>query len=205
MQANKASDAPPTRTFTERARRVQIVRAAIDTIAELGYANASYAQIAKRADLSSTGLISYHFESRGELMDEVVRNVLEKISAHMAGRQSGEAADAGEALRRHILAIVEFVDTHRAEMKALMEIFLAGGFAYGDEEERRAVSPLETILRRGQREGSFRRFDVRVMSTLIQRALDGLPFLLAQDPKLDVRRYGTEVARAFDRATKASD
>ncbi|MGH2874527.1 MAG: TetR family transcriptional regulator [Solirubrobacteraceae bacterium] len=205
MQANEALDAAPARTFTERTRRAQIVRAAIDTIAELGYANASYAQIAKRADLSSTGLISYHFDSRGELMSEVVRDVVGQIGAHMAWRLAREAEEAGEVLRRHIIAIVEFIDTHRGEMKALMEIFLAGGFTYGDEEERRAVSALEAILRRGQREGSFRRFDVRVMATLIQRALDGLPFLLAQDPKLDVRRYGTEVATAFDRATRAHD
>jgi len=34
------------RTFTETARRAQIVQAAIETIAELGYARASYAQIA---------------------------------------------------------------------------------------------------------------------------------------------------------------
>ena len=32
-----------SRTFIETARRAQIVQAAIDTIADLGYANASYA------------------------------------------------------------------------------------------------------------------------------------------------------------------
>ena len=39
-------------------------RSAITTIAELGYASASFARIAKRAGLSSTGLISYHFANR---------------------------------------------------------------------------------------------------------------------------------------------
>ena len=36
----------PGRTFTETARRAQIVKAAIDTIAELGYGQASLARIA---------------------------------------------------------------------------------------------------------------------------------------------------------------
>ena len=47
--------------FTEHARRAQIVGAAVETIADLGYGQASFAQIARRAGPSSTGLISYHF------------------------------------------------------------------------------------------------------------------------------------------------
>lgn len=198
----QASD-EPGRTFTESARRTQIVRATIATVAELGYGNASYAQIAKRAGLSSTGLISYHFANRAELMGEVVGEVLGQIGAHMARELSSEAGDARQALGRYIVASIEFIDTHREEMKALMEVFLAGEFEYGAPEERRAVSPLEAILRRGQRERVFRRFDVTVMATLIQRSIDGLPFLLANDPSLDVGRYRSEVATTFDLATIA--
>jgi AcrR family transcriptional regulator len=56
MQAKDRVEVAPGRTVTETARRAQIVRAAIDTIAQLGYRNASFAQIARRAGLSSTGL-----------------------------------------------------------------------------------------------------------------------------------------------------
>ena len=41
------------------------------------------------------------------------------------------------------------------------------------------------------------------MATLIQRAVDGLPFLLAAEPNLDVQAYGAEVATVFELATKA--
>jgi hypothetical protein len=64
------------------------------------------------------------------------------------------------------------------------------------------LSPVQDILRRGQESGEFRRFDPRVMATLIQRAVDGLPFLLAADPHLDIRAYGDEVATVFHLATK---
>jgi AcrR family transcriptional regulator len=40
------------RTFTETARRAQIMAAAIDTIAELGYGQASLARIAEAAGTS---------------------------------------------------------------------------------------------------------------------------------------------------------
>jgi AcrR family transcriptional regulator len=50
-------------TFVEAARRDQIVRAAIETIAEEGYARASFVRIAQRASISP-GLITYHFRPR---------------------------------------------------------------------------------------------------------------------------------------------
>jgi hypothetical protein len=49
---------------------------------------------------------------------------------------------------------------------------------------------LEGILRAGQEQGEFRDFDVTVMATLIQRAVDGLPFLLAVRPDQDIAATG---------------
>lgn len=191
------------RTFTETARRAQIVQAAIATIADVGFRNASFAQIAKRAGLSSTGLISYHFRSRDELVQQVVHEVVGAIGAHMAQRMVAiPSATAG--LQIYIEANVEFIGTHREQMKALLEIFLNGGFAYGPDTDEAVLSPIEEILRDGQRSGEFRSFDPKVMAALVQRAVDGLPFLLAAEPDLDVQAYGTEVATVFDLATRAS-
>jgi AcrR family transcriptional regulator len=191
------------RTFTETARRAQIVDAAIATIAAVGYRKASYAQIAKRAGLSSTGLISYHFGTRNELIQQVVQEVVGAIGAHMAQRLT-TVTNATAALRTYIQGNVEFIGAHREEMKALLEIFVNGGFDYGPDAERAVLSPIESILRDGQRAGEFRPFDTKVMASLIQRAVDGLPFLLATEPGLDVQSYGTEVATVFDLATKAA-
>jgi AcrR family transcriptional regulator len=204
MPARSQRSRTSARTFTETARRAQIVEAAIAAIAELGYRDASYAQIAKRAGLSSTGLISYHFKSREELIAQVAEGIVGAIGRHMATRLDGDSPGASEAVRDYIEGNVEFVDAHRDEMRALLKIFLGGGFSYGSDNEQAALSPLERILRRGQREGTFRRFDVTVMATLIQRAIDGLPFLLEANPELDVRAYGREVATVFELATKAS-
>jgi AcrR family transcriptional regulator len=54
------------RTFIETARRAQIMAAAIDTIAELGYGQASLARIAQRAG-TSKGVICYHFVGNDDL------------------------------------------------------------------------------------------------------------------------------------------
>jgi AcrR family transcriptional regulator len=203
MLAVSAADGSSRPTFTETARRAQIVDAAIATIADVGFRNASFAQIARRAGLSSTGLISYHFRSRGELILQVVEQVVAAIGTHMA-RRLGSVASPAAALRTYIEGNVEFIGAHRQQMKALLEIFLNGGFDYGPEMDQAVISPIEQILRDGQRAGEFRSFDPKVMATLVQRAVDGLPFLLAAEPDLDVQAYGTEVATTFDLATRAS-
>jgi AcrR family transcriptional regulator len=124
--AREAEDAGgQSRTFTESARRAQIVAAAIDVIADGGYASASFAAIARRAGLSSTGLISYHFASK-------------------------------------------------------------------------------EILRAGQSAGEFREFDTRVMAAVIQRAVDGIAFLLETHPGIDPGAYADELVTTFTLANRSA-
>ncbi len=189
-------------SVTETARRAQIVEAAIETIADLGYASASFAQIAKRAGLSSTGLISYHFSGRDELIGQVGQQIIAAITAFMTERMAG-VTSATDALHRYIDGNIAFTESHRTEMKALLEIFLNGGFHYDADTDRTVTSAVEDILRAGQASGEFRSFDVTVMATLIQRAIDGLPFLLASQPGFDTRMYSSEVVTAIDLATGA--
>jgi AcrR family transcriptional regulator len=191
-----------TRSFIEQSRRAQIVEAAISTIAEVGYAKATFARIAERAGLSSTGLISYHFANRAELMAEVVDRVFGLISRFVGGRMADQS-DPPTALRTYVEANVGFVAEHRAAMAALTEVFLNGGVTYGPTEEQAATSPVEQILRSGQASGAFRDFDPTIMAALVQRAVDGFPLLLASRPDLDPAAYAAEVTTVFDLATRA--
>ncbi|MEU1164958.1 TetR/AcrR family transcriptional regulator [Streptomyces sp. NPDC005921] len=53
------------------ARRAEIVRAARDSFAERGYANASLRDIAERAGITHAGLL-HHFRNKDELLTEVL-------------------------------------------------------------------------------------------------------------------------------------
>lgn len=191
------------RTFTESARRAQIVTAAIETIADEGYTRASFAKIAKRAGLSSTGLISYHFASKRELVEQVVVSVYSELREFMTERVEGQAT-AWAALRAYIEGNVQFAASHSVRMRALLNIFISGDLDYDDNAEREVVSPVERILRWGQDTGEFREFDVRVLATCIQRSVEGPTFLLARDPALDVEAYAAELVTLFELATKAA-
>ncbi|MCK2221315.1 TetR family transcriptional regulator [Actinomadura sp. ATCC 31491] len=194
-------------TFTSTARRAQIVAATIDTIAELGYNQTSFARIAERAGLSSTRLISYHFAGKDELMAAVLADVLQRLARHM-GERVDAARDARGRLRAYITGLVEFVAGHRPQMKAVMEIFLhpSGDLSsYGPGDDRDALGHLEAILRDGQERGEFRAFDPFVMATAIQRSMDGLPFLLQTRPDLDLEAYARELCVTFDLATRSPE
>ena len=201
MQAARDAGTVPARTFTEAGRRAQIVAAAIETIADVGYANASFARIAGRAGLSSTGLISYHFAGKSDLMAQVANETFAAMGEHMAARMSGARTQA-QALESYIRGTIEFIAAHRRQMKAVLEIFLNGGIQYTPETELVALSPVEGILRTGQSDGDFRQFDTRIMAAVIQRAIDGLPFLLETHPDIDLGQYADELVTTFTLATR---
>src|ERR1700712_1205396 len=198
---------PTARSFTATARRAQIVDATVQILAESGYAQTTFIRIAERAGLSSTRLISYHFAGKQDLIDAVVKDVYGAIEAHMIERMADQS-DLRSALRTYISALVEFISTHRAQMQALMTVFLdhrdpAGGTTYNADTDGEVVTPLQEILLAGQRSGEFRPFDAFVMATTIQRSIDGLPFLLRGKPDLDLTAYANELSELFDLATRA--
>jgi len=192
-----------TRSVTTQARRAQIVTATVDVIAEFGYGQASFARIAERAGLSSTRLISYHFAGKDELITTVAEDVIASIGDHMSQRLAAETSASG-MLRAYIEGMVEFTATHRARMKALLEIFLGGGLHYDAGTERSVVGHVEAILRQGQADGEFREFDARVVATAVQRAVEGLPFLLESLPNLDCAAYGRELVTLFELGIRRS-
>ena len=194
------------RSFIENARRAQIIECAINAIAELGYANASLAEIAKRAGISK-GVISYHFAGKSELMQQIVNTVMEKAAAVMLPRIFAEHSPAG-MLRAYIESNLEFLDSHRKHIMALMNI---SGGARGDDGKpmidltltfEPAVQALENLLRSGQERGEFREFSTRVMAVTIRNTIDGLSPQLAAYPELDLKIYAHELATLFNAATR---
>ena len=58
-------------------------------------------------------------------------------------------------------------------------------------------TPLEGLLHHGQSTGEFRDFHVETVAGAIQRAVEGLPFLLAAQPDLDCTRYAAELVDLY--------
>jgi AcrR family transcriptional regulator len=191
-------------TFTEAARRAQIIECAVETIATVGYAQASLAQIAKRAGIRR-GLISYYFSSKEELIEHVVTNIYAAAAQAVAPQITAQPT-AQLRLQTYIRSAVEYIGAHRRHMAALLDIALNfrsadGTLRYSGTEEW-ILTGLEALLRQGQEAGEFRAFDLRVMAVLIRRAIDATAPLLAANPHLNTDSYAQEVVTLFDRATR---
>ncbi len=201
---------PERRTFIENARRQQIVGAAIDTIAEVGYGQASLARIAARLGISK-GVISYHFAGKDDLIKQVVIDVVEAGRAYILPRVLAESTGPAK-LRAYIESNLAFMGEHRNYMVAVVEILRNGAFTTGGGRRVDgrnvdvAAHLLKEQLARLQAEGELRTdFDPGVMAVAIRATIDVVPHRLVLDPDFDIDKYASEIATVFDLATRARD
>lgn len=189
-------------TFTRRERRKQIVAATVRVIAREGLSAASFSRIAAEAGLSSSGMISYHFANRDELLHEVVRFVLADFDD--ARRVSGgpsAAHDLDELLTRS----VTYVHEHRERFHAMSRL-MAGWKAPGQPSAfdlLAVAAPVQEILERGVRTGQMRALDCGWVAQCIQRSIETVHDLELAGQEPDVERFVEEL-RALWRAATAT-
>jgi AcrR family transcriptional regulator len=196
-------------TFTERARRGQIVDCAIELIAECGYTNASIAKIAERAGIAKS-VVLYHFATKDELVGVVVRQIALAAASVTVPAVEAEASAAGK-LRTYIRANGEYVELHRSYALALHDIRtsfrsragsrLSGPAAAKPEGDLDPLDP-EPIFELGQRNREFRSFDPATMAVALRQAIDGAVLLVSRDRDFNIARYCEELVTLFDRATR---
>ena len=187
------------RTFTESARRAQIVAAAIVVIAEHGYAAASFTRIAKQAGLSSTGMISYHFANKDDLIREVLTETTTVAYNYLIPRMEAVTGYAAK-LRVRLEANMELVRAHPDHIRALIEIALNAPKTPDFVDERYGL--FVNHLREGQRAGEFGSFRADAMAVTIIGAIDAMVNSLVRFPDLDAAEFGRELADTFERATR---
>jgi AcrR family transcriptional regulator len=189
------------RSFVNSARRAQIVEAAIATVADVGYANASLSRIALRLGISK-GVISYHFAGKDDLIAEIVRQVLQRARAYMQPRIEAQTTGP-ETLRAYIESNLEFMRDNPDQLSAVVEIVratIAGAKSPFTGDRDGAVHILAELLTRFQTAGDLRAdFDPSSMAIAIRAVIDAAPGRLA-DPAFDIDQYAHEAATIFHRA-----
>jgi AcrR family transcriptional regulator len=181
------------------------VTAAIETIAELGYGQASLARIAETAGTSKS-VILYHFSGKDDLIRELLAGLAGRAGEYLRPRVDAQRTGAG-MLRAYLEANLVFLGENRALVVAAVEITRNARGADGrplidQPGPDTALAELAELLAHFQGTGEFRAgFDPLAMAMAIRAAIDAVPPRLAREPGFDLAHYARELAGIFDLAT----
>jgi AcrR family transcriptional regulator len=182
-------------TRTQRARRSDIVDAAIAVLSQGGFAAASVERIAREA-ATSKGTVLYHFGSKEGVLEEVVRALYEEGGAHMTKRIMA-ASGARARLHAYLDSNLRFIASRPRHITAVHRILEN----QSTDAEDDTVGPLRAMLTAGQESGELGTFDAEVVALMIRAIMDGASFYFSAHPNLDLDRHIAEVIRVFDCAT----
>jgi AcrR family transcriptional regulator len=183
-------------TRTQRARRDDIVLAAIFVINAEGYAAASIDRIAKQAGASKSTVL-YHFKTKEAINEAVVRLLFENGAAYMTERIMAEQTPRA-MLRAYLTSNLRFIAENAAHVNAVHRILDAGERIETDD----GVAPLRRLLTAGQEAGEFGEFDPEVMALVIRAIVDAASYHFTAHPDLDVEHYIDQAVRLFAKATE---
>jgi TetR/AcrR family transcriptional regulator, fatty acid metabolism regulator protein len=190
-------------TFTERGRRAQILRGAIDTIVELGWAQSSLVRIGERIG-ASKGAILHYFRDKDALVGALVLEVHTRMADAVAHAVAAETTAAGR-IRAYIRANIDFIADNPRDTAAIVEL----GAAYRSPDGRRLAEiiasaerwpdellPLDltALLARERSDTQMRDIDTDTVAMIVRGAIDSAAERHARDPEFDPRPYGRELA-----------
>lgn len=182
---------PRPRTFTEDARRRQIIDCTIELVAQRGPAAASLSAIAARAGISKAAVL-YHFASKDAVLDATMSHVLTSYVAAVG--EQVDAADGPEGmLVAYLRGTIAYMRDHPAQVRVLVEGLVRDPAVAAQPGRWQSVAG---ILEQGQAAGAFRRFDTRTLALVINGALDAVVAEWIGSPDLDLDTAAAELETA---------
>ncbi|XCS11636.1 TetR/AcrR family transcriptional regulator [Aeribacillus pallidus] len=186
-------------SFISEARREQIIQACIDALDEYGYTNVSLTKVARKAKVS-TGLISYHFSGKKDLINQTLLYLLNKKLDYISGKVFQEESSISQ-LKAYVEASLAYQVANYKNNIALIEIVFNArneeGVPYykaDDDEEDQLNALLKDILLEGQKRKEFSdEFNVEMMCILIQGAIE--ESMLYPNKSFSYEKYKEELIR----------
>ncbi|WP_071393352.1 TetR/AcrR family transcriptional regulator [Bacillus tuaregi] len=194
-------------SFIAEARREQIIQACIDTLDELGYTDVSLTKVAKRAKVS-TGLISYHFSGKMDLINQTLLYLLNKKLAFISGKVV-QAETPMSQLEAYIEASLAYQVANYKNNIALIEIIFNAKNEEGvpfykvddDEENDPLAAMLKEILVEGQQRQEFsNEYDADMLCVLIQGAIE--ESMLKHKNSFSFEKYKEDLTRIITKIVK---
>lgn len=172
-------------TFIEIARRQQILEVALTMFADKGFHQTSLAEIASELKISK-GVISYHFNGKSDLGQEVIRHIIRKLSKTIQERVDRQNTGRDKLLE-FVSACIDYMDTHRTDYLTYMDTMGCFGsmqekrdmFAWANRNTREV---LVGLIKEGQADGSIGKIHAQNSADVLQSIMDGLMEATAAEP-----------------------
>ncbi|MDI6105761.1 TetR/AcrR family transcriptional regulator [Actinoplanes sp. NEAU-A12] len=173
-------------TFTERARRAQLVAVTVDLIARHGYQRCSLQRIADAAGITKAAVI-YHFTSK----DAVIRAAYSSVIASLT-EQVGAAVESARtpaaAVEAYLRAMLGHMAANPSHVRVIVEA-LDGQNDTGIEDRRSPArwQPLAALIDAAAAAGEYRPdVDSRVLAIILGGAVDAVVAETLADPTFDL-------------------
>lgn len=202
MTPRRGAD-PDALTFTERARRQQLIEATIDLVSTRGFPATSLSAIAERAGLSKAAVL-YHFSSKDNLTRAALEQVMGQFGAYVTERLA-QAPGPREAIVAYVRAMIGYQQANRRHVRVITEMLLddEGGTRLktpGSHDTHDRWQTLATLLTEGQQAGVLREFHAPTVALAIGGAIDGVISHWLAHPELDLDAAAAELVEFTLRA-----
>ena len=167
-------------TFTEEARRAQLVDVTIELVADRGYAAASLGRIAESAGITKAGVL-YHFPSRQALVEAAYQHVLSAVVATV-GAAVGAAGPA-DGVSAYVRSMVGHLRERPRHVRMLIEAMTSVAPLTDSKARWSAVADLLAAARAAR--GLTEPVDLRSAALLIGGGIDAIVAESLADPAYD--------------------
>ncbi len=183
-------------------RKKQIINSAISVLTEIGYVKTTLSKIAQNINIS-TGLISYHFSGKEDLMQNTLRYLVLEERAFIQERVEKEKSNMNKLIT-YIKASLAYQAAYRDNNIALLEIVFNARtpenipYYLVDIDEKDALDDLlDEILRNGVLAREFVDIDPKVIAVIVRGAISGS--ILKTNDEINIEAYTEEIIKSVKR------
>lgn len=187
------------------ARREQIIKAAVEVLREIGYVSTSLSKIANKANIS-TGLISYHFSGKEDLMNNTLMYLVQQEWDFIKEKVEQKQTPT-EKLMAFIEASLTYQGTNRINNIALIEIVFNARtpdnvpyYLIEEDDDDLLNNLLQEILHKGQDSKEFSDFHPQVIATVIRGAIS--ESMLSSQHKQTLEEYNEKLTKSILKMVK---
>lgn len=186
-------------TFTEQARRAQLIEVTCDLIAANGYSGTSLAGIAEAAGITKAAVL-YYFPSKAAVIDATYEAVLAALTSDMAAAVGAARPETAPAA--YVRSMIDHLRDHPRHVRVLAEAAQQGETGHS---RRDRWQPLATLFETAGSGSGETTTDPRTLAVIIGGAIDGIVTERLHDPSFDSRHAAETLIAMLSQFTHPSN